>query len=378
MAAAARRGLPRAGRAHARVPRVLARGHARSTRSPAAPRLAAGSARRGGDAHARRRPRHPVGVLLDAEPVQPARLVRARRRARARRAARACARCTRAGRSSAPLLDNAEMSLLKADMRHRRALLGPGARPGAGRHRLRPPSRAEYARTREAILDVTGHAGADGRRPRHPALGAAPQSLRRPAELSAGRDAPPAARARPIRRGPRPSAAARSSCSPSTASPPACGTRDDAPGARARILLESLGLLILLVPLHFFLHRPDRTAWGTAAALLLFFLPAMLAVARVEAGAGSVAAEALGYLVFGFGLGLLVARAGRDRPGRAARGDRRPLAGPPSSVGRHRRLLGSRHGRGVRVDPVPGLVPAGRRRAAGAARPARPPAPGAR
>ena len=76
--------------------------------------------------------------------------------------------------------------------------------------------------------------------------------------------------------------------------------------ARRRVLLESLGLLILLVPLHFFLHRPDRTAWGTAAALLLFFLPAMLAVARVEAGAGGVAAEALGYLVFGFGLGLLV------------------------------------------------------------------------
>jgi hypothetical protein len=76
--------------------------------------------------------------------------------------------------------------------------------------------------------------------------------------------------------------------------------------ARRRVLLESLGLLILLVPLHFFLHRPDRTAWGTAAALLLFFLPAMLAVARVEAGAGGVAAEAFGYLVFGFGLGLLV------------------------------------------------------------------------
>jgi hypothetical protein len=75
---------------------------------------------------------------------------------------------------------------------------------------------------------------------------------------------------------------------------------------RRRVLLEGLGVVILLVPLHFFLHRPDRTAWGTAAALLLFFLPAMLAVARVEAGTGGVAAEALGYLVFGFGLGLLV------------------------------------------------------------------------
>jgi hypothetical protein len=76
--------------------------------------------------------------------------------------------------------------------------------------------------------------------------------------------------------------------------------------SRGRVLLESLGLVILLVPLHFFLHRPDRTAWGTAAALLLFFLPAMLAVARVQAGPGGVAAEAFGYLVFGFGLGLLV------------------------------------------------------------------------
>jgi hypothetical protein len=80
--------------------------------------------------------------------------------------------------------------------------------------------------------------------------------------------------------------------------------------ARERVLLESLGLAILLVPLHFFLHRPDRMAWGTAAALLLFFLPAMLAVARVEAGPGGVAAEAFGYLVFGFGLGLLVGGAG--------------------------------------------------------------------
>jgi hypothetical protein len=76
--------------------------------------------------------------------------------------------------------------------------------------------------------------------------------------------------------------------------------------ARVRVLLESLALVILLVPLHFFLQRPDPTAWSTAAALLLVFLPAMLAVARVEAGPRGVAAEALAYLVFGFGLGLLV------------------------------------------------------------------------
>jgi hypothetical protein len=75
---------------------------------------------------------------------------------------------------------------------------------------------------------------------------------------------------------------------------------------RTRLLLESAGLVIVLVPLHFFLQRPDPTAWSTAAALLLFFLPAMLAVARFGVGSREVAAEALGGLVFGFGLGLLV------------------------------------------------------------------------
>jgi hypothetical protein len=75
---------------------------------------------------------------------------------------------------------------------------------------------------------------------------------------------------------------------------------------RRRVLLESLALVIVLVPLHFFLQRPDRTAWSTAAALLLFFLPAMLAIARVQVGSREVAAEALGGLVFGFGLGVLV------------------------------------------------------------------------
>src|SRR6185295_8140559 len=78
--------------------------------------------------------------------------------------------------------------------RHRGALLGARARPrarreGVGRRRGRvcPDARDDPPRDRPC--------GADGRRPRDPALGRAPQSLRRPAELSAGGDAPPAPRA---------------------------------------------------------------------------------------------------------------------------------------------------------------------------------------
>jgi hypothetical protein len=78
------------------------------------------------------------------------------------------------------------------------------------------------------------------------------------------------------------------------------------PARRIRVALEGLAVVIILVPLHFFLRRPDGSEWGSAVALLLVLLPAMLALARVEAGSGGIATEALAYLVFGFALGLLL------------------------------------------------------------------------
>ena len=106
-------GVPRAGR-DARLHRVLARGDPDRRDRPPAPGIAPHCAARG-DPHPARRPRYPVGVLLDAEPVQPARLVRARRRPRA--GDPACLREMYAGWPFVrAVLDNAEMSLLKADM----------------------------------------------------------------------------------------------------------------------------------------------------------------------------------------------------------------------------------------------------------------------
>jgi hypothetical protein len=74
---------------------------------------------------------------------------------------------------------------------------------------------------------------------------------------------------------------------------------------KARVLLETAAVVIVLVPLHFFLQRPGPTAWGTAVALLVFFVPAGLAAARIRPGPRAVASEAFAGLVFGFGLGLL-------------------------------------------------------------------------
>ena len=98
------------------------------------------AARRGGRPHARRRPRDPLGLLVDAEPVQPARLVRPRRRPRARRAGppprdvRGLAvlpRPPRQCRDVAP----------QGGHRDRRALLRPRARPGPRGRRVRAGSR---------------------------------------------------------------------------------------------------------------------------------------------------------------------------------------------------------------------------------------------
>ena len=78
------------------------------------------------------------------------------------------------------------------------------------------------------------------------------------------------------------------------------------PPARARVLLESVALVLVLVPVHFFLRRPDPTAWSASVALLVFFLPTVVAVVRLRPGPREAAVEGLAYLVFGFGLGLLV------------------------------------------------------------------------
>lgn len=73
-----------------------------------------------------------------------------------------------------------------------------------------------------------------------------------------------------------------------------------------RIVLDSLVMVIILLPIHFFTERPRPTVVSTALVLLLFFLPPALAAARLEFRAGSLASQALGYVRFGAVLGLLV------------------------------------------------------------------------
>ncbi len=176
----------------ARVPRLLVRRHADRGDHPAAARLTAGGAgrRRAEPADGAR---DPVGVLVDAEPLQPAGLVRPGRGAGVR-GARAAARHVR---GVAVLSRRArQRGDVAAQGGHgdRRPLLGPGAGP-------RPRARDLHGRARRVRAHARRHPrghrarGADGRRPRHPALRPPPQPLRGPAQLRADRHAAPPARA---------------------------------------------------------------------------------------------------------------------------------------------------------------------------------------
>src|SRR5258706_376663 len=137
--------------------------------------------------------RDPLGVLLDAEPLQSPGLVRPRHRART---------CRR----GPPARDVRGLALLpghpgqcgdvaaQGRHGHRRAILRAGAEPRA-RHRGVHPHRRRvraYARVHPARHRPRR---ADGRRSGDPALGAPAQPVRGPAQLPPGGDAPPAARA---------------------------------------------------------------------------------------------------------------------------------------------------------------------------------------
>ena len=121
--------LPRAGPRHARLRRLLAGRHAHR-RDRAAPHRLAPAVPARTRAGGGRCPGHPVGLLLDAEPLQPARLVRPGDRARRRRS-RGSPRDVPA--VALPPRAPRQRRDVAAQGRHgdRGALLRPRARPGA-------------------------------------------------------------------------------------------------------------------------------------------------------------------------------------------------------------------------------------------------------
>ena len=174
-------------------------------------------------------PGDPVGVLVDAVADRAARLVRARHRAaRTRSTTHGLELLQEMARDwpfFAALLSNAEMACAKADLGDRPPLRRAVRRRGAARAHLERDRRtSSSAPTRLLARDRRR------RRAAQPRAGAArldrpPQPVRRPALLRAARAAAPHARGR--RRAGRRSWPARA-CTPSTASPAGCGTRDDA------------------------------------------------------------------------------------------------------------------------------------------------------
>ena len=218
LAATSRARLPRARPRRPGLRRVLPRHHADRASCPTCGsgrgRRRAGAARRGA-AIDRLAARDPVDLRLVAVADQPARLVRPRHRARGvpGRARRGRARRDRAartatGRSSSSLLDNAEMSLAKADMGVARLYAALAherrRRPAAG-----TTIEAEYRRT--VALLAPGHRPrpAARRRAGPPALDRAAQPVRRLAVGAPGPAARPAARARTRRPRARTGPAAR-------------------------------------------------------------------------------------------------------------------------------------------------------------------------
>lgn len=78
----------------------------------------------------------------------------------------------------------------------------------------------------------------------------------------------------------------------------------------SKIIIEGLAVVAVLFPIHFFTERPRATVLSTALALLLFFVPPVVAAVRLEPRRGNLFSQALGYVGFGFVLGLLAGLVG--------------------------------------------------------------------
>ena len=125
--------------------------------------------------------RDSVGVLLDAEPMSPARVVRLRLRVRRRRRRRAAAVAARVG--VLPLvIENLEMTLAKSSLEIADEYLDL-----VDRDRLWEPIRAEHERATMAVLEIVESRSLLDRQPVSATLDQAPQSVRRPAERTPGR-----------------------------------------------------------------------------------------------------------------------------------------------------------------------------------------------
>lgn len=78
-----------------------------------------------------------------------------------------------------------------------------------------------------------------------------------------------------------------------------------------RIVAEGVIVVAVLMPLHVLAEQRERwTALATALVLLIFFVPPAIAVARLQLRQGTLFAQALGCLGFGFLLGLVVGAVG--------------------------------------------------------------------
>ena len=144
--------------------------------------------------------RDPVGLRLDAEPLPAAVVVRVRHRVRRRPTSSELRRLYREWPFFRTLVQNLEMTLAKASMEIAREYLAL-----VDDERLWATIAAEHARTVAAVLEIVEADELLDRQPRHAALDAPAQPVRRSDERDPGRAAPPLPRRR---RGGRAAAAA--------------------------------------------------------------------------------------------------------------------------------------------------------------------------
>ena len=138
--------------------------------------------------------------------------------------ARVSGRCTGSGRSSRPCSTMPRCHCSRPTWRSPRSTR-TWCRIARLAGHLFATIRAEYGPDAPGAPGHHRARGADGRRSRDPAVGAPPQSLRRPAELSPGRDASPPPGACRTPREPMPRPCGRCCCSRSTGSPRGSATR---------------------------------------------------------------------------------------------------------------------------------------------------------